>query len=361
MQELGWRLDPEVTGVHRSKVPAGALLHIATSVDAASGPNPFEFSLDVELLNIDASSYRVIRERSGGDRRAMAELIRQIVAEHGKLQNPWTGSGGVLLGRVDQVGSRSPGTGLARGQRVVPLVSLIALPLRLVDVGPVDPDSPQVPARGRAIVTGGTPWAAVPEDLPLDVALAAFDVYPAAWHVRERANPGDHVVILGAGHAGLLAAVAAGEAVGETGRVSVVDSSERALGRLRAVAPPARAIRADATDPVAVLQGIADDGGGLADVCLVCTPVPGCEGSAILVTAPDGIILFFSTATSFPLAALGTDALSSTADLVIPNGCTPDRGGYALDLLRENPLLLDSFRTRRLRFGRPAAVTNSAD
>jgi L-erythro-3,5-diaminohexanoate dehydrogenase len=353
MHELGWRLEPAVTGMHRSRLPDGALPHIAASLDADTGPNPFEFSLDVELLNIDATSYRVIREHAGSDPAAMAALIQSIVAEHGKLQNPWTGSGGVLVGRVEEVGPRSTGVGLTRDQRVVPLVSLIALPLRLVDVGPVDPASPQVPARGRAIVTGSMPWAAVPDDLPLDVALTAFDVYPAAWHVRERAKPGDHVVILGAGHAGLLAAMAAGEAVGETGRVSVVDSSERALGRVRSVAPPARPIRADATDPLAVVNAVASDGGRLADTTVVCTNASGCEGTAILVTAASGTILFFSTATSFPAAALGTDVLGSTAELVIPNGCTPDRGAYTLELLRENPALLDSFRHRPVPHERP--------
>jgi len=346
MQELGWRIEPAVTGIHRSLKPLGALPHIADKLDADTGPNAFEFSLDVEMLHIDATSYRVIRERAGSDPHAIADLIRSIVAERGKMQNPWTGSGGVLVGRVDTVGVHVEGDVLARGQRVVPLVSLIALPLRLVDVGPVDPGSAQIPARGRAIVTARMPWAILPDDLPLDVALTAFDVYPAAWHVRQRARPGDHVVILGAGHAGVLAAVAAGEAVGETGRVTVVDSSDRSLQRLRSVAPPARAIRADATDPVAVGRAIEEDGGGTAELTLICTSAPGCEGTAILLTSQTGTILFFSTATSFPAAALGTDTFGSGAELVIPNGCTPDRGSYTLDLLRENPGLLDCFRHR---------------
>ena len=341
---FGWQLDPAVTGIHRSTQPPGALPHVASHLDAVSGPNEHEFTLDVERLNVDATSYRVIRERAGGDPEAMADLIRSIVAGHGKLQNPWTGSGGVLVGRVAEVGPRSSAAGLAPGTRVVPLVSLITLPLRLDDVGPVDPASPQVPARGRAVVTGRMPWAAVPDDLPLDVALTAFDVYPAAWHVRDRAEPGDHVVVLGAGHAGLLAAVAAGAAVGARGRVSVVDTSETALRRLAAAAPMARAVTADATDPLAVVGALAADGAGPADVTLVCTSAAGCEGTAVLATSPDGTVLFFSTATSFHAAALGTDAIGSSVHLVIPNGCTPDRGGYTLDLLRANAALLDSFR-----------------
>jgi hypothetical protein len=35
--------------------------------------------------------------------------------------------------------------------------------------------------------------------------------------------------------------------------------------------------------------------------------------------------------------------LGTTVSLVIPNGCTPDRGGYALDLLRASAPLRSAF------------------
>jgi L-erythro-3,5-diaminohexanoate dehydrogenase len=344
---FGWQLDPAVTGAHRSIEPVGALPHVAARLDADSPANEYELVLDVELLNVDATSYRVIRDQASADPVRMAEVIRSIVAERGKLQNPATGSGGVLVGRVVEAGALSSAADVPAGTRVVPLVSLIALPLRLDHVGPVDPSSPQVPASGRAVVTGRMPWVQVPDDLPLDVALTACDVYPAAWHVRDRGRLGDHVLVLGAGHAGLLAAVAAEAAVGPAGRVSVVDASRTALARLAAVAPSARPVHADATRASAVVAALAADGAGPADVTLVCTSAAGCEGTAILSTSPQGVVLYFSTATSFHAAALGVDALSTTVHLVIPNGCTPDRGGYTLDLLRANPALTDAFRHHR--------------
>lgn len=341
-----WQLDDAVTGVHRSLEPLGALPHVAVRLDPDAPANEHEIVLDVELLNVDATSFRVIREQAGDDPERMAALISSIVAERGKLQNPLTGSGGVLVGRIAQAGAMSSTAGLPLGTRIVPLVSLIALPLRLDHVGPVDPSSTQVPATGRAVVTGRMPWALVPDDLPLDVALTACDVYPAAWHVRDRSRPGDHVLVLGAGHAGLLAAVAACDAVGPQGRVSVVDASTAALARLPQVAPAARAVRADATQASTVVAELAADGAGPADVTLVCTSAVGCEGTAILATSTHGVVLYFSTATSFHAAALGVDALSTTVNLVIPNGCTPDRAGYTLELLRTHPALLDSFRHR---------------
>ncbi|MHB1929632.1 MAG: L-erythro-3,5-diaminohexanoate dehydrogenase, partial [Acidimicrobiales bacterium] len=291
--------------------------------------------------NLDATSFRQL-VAAHREPEAVAAAMRKIVAARGKMHNPATSSGGVLVGRLTRTGAARD-DGLAVGERVVPLASLIATPLRLDAVGPVDPADPQVPAAGRAVVTGRMSLAPVPPDLPLSAVLTAIDVYPAPSHTRDLARPGDHVVVLGAGHAGLAALAAAREAVGTDGLLTVVDRSEPALDRARQVAPEVAVVAADATRPVEVAQALARLGRPAADLTLLCTTVPGCEGTAILLTAGTGAVLFFSTATSFSAAALGADALSATTRLSIPNGYTPDRGTYLLDLLRRTPALLAAY------------------
>jgi L-erythro-3,5-diaminohexanoate dehydrogenase len=232
---------------------------------------------------------------------------------------------------------------LAAGELVVPLASLISIPLVLDAVGPVDPARPLVPVRGRAVVTGGTLCGRVPEDMAPPVALTVYDVYPAASYVRELAGPGHHVLVLGAGHAGLLAVAAARAAVGPDGAVTVVDVADAALERAAQVDPDVTAIRADVTEPLAVTGALAARGGGPADLTLVCTSVAGAEGAALLVTGGRGTIVFFSTATRFAAAALGADTVGSRARLIIPNGLTDDLGAYAFELLRSVPELRRAF------------------
>ena len=334
-----WYSDGDVLGVARSLDPPGVLPYIARRLDAETPARDHEVELDVELLHVDATSYREIRERCDGDGERMAALIADVVRERGKLQNPWTGSGGILAGRVARVGTRHWEPGLGIGELVVPLASLVAVPLRLDAVGPLAPHDPHVPARGRAIVTGRMSCARVPGDLPVRATLSALDVYPAASHARALGRPGRHVLVLGAGHAGLLAAAAAHEAVGAEGLVTAVDRAPPALERIAAALPATRVLHADAADSVGVVRALRRR----ADLTLVCTSVPGCEGTAILATQDSGAVLFFSTATAFPAAALGADSISSRAELVIPNGYTDDRGEYALDLLRRRPELRAGF------------------
>jgi L-erythro-3,5-diaminohexanoate dehydrogenase len=336
-------LDAARLGVHRSREPRGALPHIARVLNASAPINEHEAEIDVETLAIDATSFAEIRRRAGADPEAMAQEISDIVAERGKMQNPRTGSGGVALGRVRSVGERYQMADLVPGELVVPLASLIAIPLELEAVGPVTPAHPHVPVRGRAIVTGGTQCGRVPDDIAAPVALTAYDVYPAASYVRELAGGGDHVLVLGAGHAGMLAAAAASAAVGPGGAVTVVDVADAALERVARVAPGVAALRADVTQPLAVTRALAAGGGSPADLTLVCTSVEGAEGAALLVTAERGTIVFFSTATRFAAAALGADTVGSRARLVIPNGLTEDRGEYTFELLRSVPELRRAF------------------
>lgn len=335
--------DAAVLGAWRSLDPKGALPHLAARLEADAPANDYEAEVEVELLNVDATSYRQLRESCRGDPAEMASAVASIVATRGKMQNPVTGSGGVLAGRLSGVGTsfwqQLPGI----GARVVPLASLVAIPLRLESVGPVDPSSPQVPVRGRAIVTGRMSCATVPADLPLGAALTALDVYPAASHTRALARPGDHVVVLGCGHAGLAGLVAAREQVGDGGLVTALDAAASALASAAAVDPGCIRLQADARDACQVAAAFAARGLRRADLTLLCATVPGCEGTAILLTRDGGTVLFFSTATSFVAAGLGADSMSSLAVLAIPNGYTPDRGGYLLELLRRHPALLEAY------------------
>jgi L-erythro-3,5-diaminohexanoate dehydrogenase len=113
----------------------------------------------VEVLNLDAASYRQLAgahpDGAGGvDGAAVRAEVLDIVERRGKMQNPVTGSGGMLVGVVDEVGPDSP-LGLQPGDRVATLVSLSLTPLQIDDgLASWDGLSEQVPAQGHAILFG---------------------------------------------------------------------------------------------------------------------------------------------------------------------------------------------------------------
>ncbi len=79
---------------------------------------------------------------------------------------------------------------------------------------------------------------------------------------------------------------------------------------------------------------------------VVCVDVAGCEGGAILSTAPGGTVIFFSMATSFSAAALGAEGLAADVTMLVGNGYVPGHADLALDLIRTTPGLRALFERR---------------
>jgi L-erythro-3,5-diaminohexanoate dehydrogenase len=331
----------ERLGIHRSVDPHGALPQRARRLDATSPVGPDEIAIEVEYLNVDSASWRQIRESTDGSAEAMAARVLDIVRERGKLHNPVTGSGGMLVGRVAELGSHR--TGPPVGSRIVTLVSLTLTPLVIDEITAIDPASERVGVKGRATLFGSGIYTLVPEDLDDAVVLGVLDVCGApAWAAR-LARRGMSVVVIGAGgKSGMLTCAQAVRSVRGRGRVLGLCWPEDTV--VAAKEAGAEALAVDCTDAVAVMSSVTEAfSGEMADLVFVCANVPGCEGGAILACKDDGRVVFFSMATSFSAAALTAEGLGKSCELTIGNGFVPGHADLALDLVRSNHQLLARF------------------
>jgi NADPH:quinone reductase-like Zn-dependent oxidoreductase len=330
-------------GLHRVIEPAGVLPQAAARLDATPRLWTSEVRLRLERLNLDAASFRQLRDQYGDDPARLRREVAEIIARRGKMQNPVTGSGGMLVGVVDEVGPDSP-LGLRPGDRVATLVSLSLTPLAIADgLARWDGRSEQIPADGHAILFARSVVAVLPTDLPTALALAVLDVCGAAALTARlvAARPGAAVLVLGAaGKSGSLALAAARRA--GAGRLVGVVPGAREADRLRRSALADDVVLADARDPV----GLAEAVGRPADLTVVCVDVPGCEHGALLATAPGGTVVFFSMATSFAAAALGAEGLAADLTLLIGNGYVPGHAELALELVRSEPALRELLEAR---------------
>lgn len=327
-------------GADRVLSPPGFLPQPADRLDASGPVRAHEIELAVERLCLDSTSYRNIREACGGDPGRMADRIGEIVAARGKMHNPETDSGGVLVGTVSALGEGF-GEPPELGQRLVTMSSLTLTPLRLERVVELDPDSPQVDVRGSAYVFERASWAPLPAEMPLQSALEVLDVCAAASQVRELVPAQGTVCVLGAGHAGKLSMAAAREEM-ESGTIVAVDVDARALDRVRSLGLCDLAVLADLRDPVAALEAVRAAGAPPADLVVVVVNVTGCEPTSILLAAEGGTVLFFSMATNFSAAALAGDGIGTEVRLRIGSGYAPDRGAYALGLVRSSAALREA-------------------
>jgi L-erythro-3,5-diaminohexanoate dehydrogenase len=335
-------------GLGRVVEPAGVLPQAAWRLDARPEIGPDEVRIRVERLNLDAASFRQLAGKHGGDGAAVRAEVLEIIGTRGKMHNPVTGSGGMLIGVVDEVGPSSP-LGLKVGDRVATLVSLTLTPLLITDgLAGWDGRSEQVPAQGTAILFGRSVVGVLPDDLAPELALAVYDVCgaPALTDRVVRGYGRDDVTVAvlgGAGKSGSLALTAARLAGARTAAVVVSDAERESLTRARVADVIAVA---DARNPVEVSRAVTEALGGPATVTVVCVDVPGCEHGAILATAAGGTVIFFSMATSFPAAALGAEGLAADVTMLIGNGYVPGHAEFAVDLLRRVPAVRALFETR---------------
>lgn len=327
-------------GLRRVVRPQGVLPQQAEVIDPRLPPGPDELLIDVERLNIDAASFRQLREECGGDPSRIAARVREIVAARGKMQNPVTGSGGMLIGRARWVGPEHPAQGeLRAGDRIATLVSLTLTPLLLEEIRAVHLGAERLDVRGSAVLFSTGLWAPMPDDLPEALALAVLDVCGAPAWVARLAVRGQRVLVLGAGKSGALACA---QAQKNGAQVTALDYREEAARRLVEAGLADEWLALDATRPLDVYAKTR----GRFDLVVNCASVPGTEMASILSAREGGEVLFFSMATSFTAAALGAEGVGKDVRLTIGNGYARGHARLALDLVRETPALQRIFAAR---------------
>ncbi|MDR2586332.1 MAG: L-erythro-3,5-diaminohexanoate dehydrogenase [Prevotellaceae bacterium] len=334
-------------GVHRVVEPLGVLPQPANKIDNNMDEiYDNEILIDVKTLNIDSASFTDIKARAQNNHEKIKEIMFDIVAKQGKHRNPWTGSGGMLLGVVEKIGDALIGkTDLQVGDKIATLVSLSLTPLRIDHIKEIRPEVDQVDIDGKAILFESGIYAKIPDDMPEKLALSALDVAGAPAQTAKLVKPGDTVLIIGAGgKSGMLCCYEAKKRAGVTGLVIGLCHSQKSTERLQKLGFCDVVFSADATQPVSVLEKIEEiTDGKLADVTINNVNITDTEMTSILCTKDSGIVYFFSMATSFTKAALGAEGVGSDVTMIVGNGYTRGHAEITLELLRESADLRNIF------------------
>ncbi len=333
-------------GTHRVIEPKGVLTQAAWKIDNDMTKRySNEIICDVISLNIDSASFTQISEACGGDEKKIGEMILGIVSERGKQQNPVTGSGGMFIGKVAYIGEDLADRDLKVGDKIASLVSLSLTPLKIDKILAIHKDIDRVDIVGQAVLFESGIYAKLPDDMSEPLALAALDVAGAPAQARKLPKEGDSVLILGAnGKSGVLCGYEAMKKVGSNGNVVGVVRNPAQVPGLMELGVYHKVIVADATKPIEVLEAALEANGGKEyDISICCVNIESCEMSAILPVRDDGLVYFFSMATSFTKAALGAEGVGKDVTMIVGNGYTKEHAEITLNVLRENEKLRKLF------------------
>jgi L-erythro-3,5-diaminohexanoate dehydrogenase len=323
-------------GTHRVISPKGVLPQPADVIDNTMEIYDNEVLIDVQTLNVDSASFTQIERQANGDVEEIKKIMLGIVAKAGKHKNPVTGSGGMLIGTVKEIGPAYVGD-LKVGDKLATLVSLSLTPLVIEEILEVRPDIDQVDIKGQAILFQSGIYAVLPKDLPETLALSVLDVAGAPAQTAKLVQSGDTVVVIGGGgKSGLLCLYEAKKRAGVTGKVICIGGSEKSTDRARKLGLADEYFAADATDAIGIYNKIMElTDGKLADVVINCVNIENTEMASILATKDNGTVYFFSMATSFTKAALGAEGVGKDVNMIVGNGYCKGHAAISLQVLRE--------------------------
>ena len=332
-------------GIHRVISPKGVLPQAADILDATPVCYENECLIDVEVLNIDSASFNQIKIACNYDIDQMKKMIKEIVEKQGKMQNPITKSGGMLIGNVIEVGMRFHDQTLKKNDQIATLVSLSLTPLIIDEITGINIKNEQVYIKGKAILFDSGIFSIIPKDLNSRLVLAALDVCGAPAQTVKIVKENDTVLILGAaGKSGLLCAYQAKKIVGNQGRVIGLVNQETDKKLLIDLGLCDDVILGDATHAIEThdqISALTKD--VLCDVVINVVNIPDTEMTSIICCKDLGIVYFFSMATSFTKAALGAEGIKKDVSMLIGNGYTKDHAEFTLNLMRESQMLHDLF------------------
>jgi len=334
-------------GRHRVIEPKGALPQAASRLDNSLPIYDNEILIDVSTLNIDSASFRQMREACGGKPEGIASQVLDNIKLMGKQQNPVTGSGGMLLGKIADIGPEySNKLGLEIGDRVCTLVSLTLTPLVVEKILKVHMGE-QIDVEGKAILFDSGVLAPVPSDIDLKVTLALLDVAGAAPQVERLANKGDTVLIIGSGKSAILCAAAIRKKFG--GEVNIIGTSTRQknVDDFKSTGFLNDAFTASALDPSSLMDKVGDiTNGEMCDLVINTANIEGTELASVLACRQGGRVYFFNMATNFQKAALGAEGVGMDVDMIIGNGYAPNHAEITLNLYKEFPAVKKWFDAR---------------
>jgi L-erythro-3,5-diaminohexanoate dehydrogenase len=335
-------------GTHRVIMPKGVLPQAALQIDATPICHENECLIEVDVLNIDSASFNQIKHVCNNDVERIKSMILDIVRKQGKMQNPITKSGGMLIGKVKMIGSKFHDQSITPGTKIATLVSLSLTPLHIDEIISVNITNEQVNIIGQAILFDSGVFAVIPDDLDEKLVLAALDVAGAPAQMIKIIKKTDTVFIIGAaGKSGILCAYQAQKIVKGYGRVIGLvqnDAQKKLLDEMHLCDD---VIIGDATDAISTYQNIETiTNKKLCDVTVNVVNVENTEMTSILSTKDQGIVYFFSMATSFTKAALGAEGIKKDLTMLIGNGYTTNHANITLDILRESRSIFDLFTKR---------------
>lgn len=307
-------------GISRVIEPKGATPVTAWKLDNSRTISENEARIKVERIQIERDSFQQICSECAYDKAKIMARIMDIVERRGKLHNPFTNSGGMFYGILEEMGSAFQKQSRHEiGEAVLVCSSLTGIPLYLEQIKEIDYNYGGIVVEGHAIVFQTSPMHQRPEGLSVNYTLAALDEASTFETISETVNKGMKIMIIGKDivttlfYAGSLKHALENDArilaVMDADQASLGVLSEEEAGQLLARYVD-KLIVTDIGKPLEAFERIYEEEQSLVDVTINTEDLPGSETLTVFMTACGGKIFFTSLENGYSTAILIAEGMA---------------------------------------------------
>lgn len=367
-------------GVSRVMEPKGAVPATAWKLNNQRQIGPKEIRIRLETVHIEWDNFNQICSHCGYDEMRIKARIMQIIEERGKLHNPFTGSGGLFMGTIEEIGSEVDAEGLMVGDRVFSQSSITGMAMHIDRITRLDFNYGQMECQGYVICFEATSLIRYTGEVSEKYLLTAIDEEGNFLGVRQAVSEqkAERAVIIGGNLVTtLLYAQILRDCFGESTKVTAV-LDKHSLGNLT----EAEIISAfqpviehtcftDLCQPLEAWQQIRDEGKNEQpiDAVINLEDISGSETLATLLVREHGTVFYASLQNNYSVGILVADSMGKEVTPYALDGFDKDVYDYAVKLIQAvSPNLerLDSIysvkKKKRFngRMGRRGSTTSAA-
>lgn len=327
-------------GTNRVIEPQHVLSTSAWKVDNNREINSNEIRVSIIKLHIESTSFKQICIESNNNINKIQDRITDIVIKRGKLHNPVTDTGGLLYGKVEKIGSEyNNKKGLKVGDEVICNASLAAIPLYISRISQIDMAYNQVDAEGYAILFNEFPIVKMPEGVPVNLLLFAFNESGTLFTASSYAKGKNNFLVVGNN---LLTNMLFGYAVrrvagAEARIVCLFDKSSDIMVKGKAIDALLAEIFSEIhyvniLKPMECLERLNVD--SLFDLSINCADIPGAETINILATKSGGTVCFANLINNYNIALYLTESISRQLDIRCADGYLEEYDEFDIELVK---------------------------
>ncbi|ETJ98926.1 sigma-54 interaction domain protein [Eubacterium nodatum ATCC 33099] len=309
-------------GLDRVLEPPGVFPPVAWKLDNSWEIRPGEARVSLDRINVEWDSFQQICNSCGYKEDKIKARILDIVDKRGKFQNPFTHTGGLMMGEIEAVHESFDGTmPISTGDKIYCITSLGCLPMHIDEIAEIDYNYGQIRCKGYMIIFESSPIYPQLPDFNPNYILAALDEAGNIYgtYTVTKKNNCKNVVILGSNpHTMLMYAAAMREAIGPSYRVTgLMDKYYNDFIPRKEIADLLSPLFKDIYfinfgEPIdsynklkPVLKNIGD-----VDLVIVTDDVSGTETVAVQIVKQNGAIYFTSSESNYSIAVLCAEAIN---------------------------------------------------